>query len=272
MATPFNRRQVLIGLGAAGVGGLLRGGSGAWAACAVTQPETEGPFWVDENLNRSDIRVDPSDGSTVPGLPLTLTITLLRADGECAPAAGVQIDVWHCSAAGLYSDEASNGTSGKKYLRGWQATDANGRVRFTTIYPGWYTGRTIHIHVRVRTFDGASATTNFTTQLYFDDTLSEQVIGANAAYQHGTRTTFNTNDMLYMAATQLALTSDGSGGYAGTVELALNGLPVGSAPTPAPTATPATGTCGDADGNGSVTDGVNVLRAAAGLATDLTCS
>jgi protocatechuate 3,4-dioxygenase beta subunit len=215
---------VLRGLGVAGL--VVRGGSAAWAACAVTRSETAGPFWVDANLHRSDIRPDPSDGSTVPGVPLALAITLLRADAECAPAAGARIDVWHCSAAGRYSDEASNGTSGKHFLRGYQTTDANGAVRFTTIYPGWYPGRTVHVHVRVRTFEGATTTTNFTSQLYFDDATSEQVLAGNAAYDHGTRTTFNTNDVLYRAANQLALTSDGGGGYVGTVAIALNGLRV----------------------------------------------
>lgn len=223
----LSRRRLLLGMGAAGAVYWLDCGSKVWAACAVTQAETEGPFWVDERLNRSDIRVDPSDHSTTPGVPLALAIQVLRADADCAPAVGMQVDVWHCSAAGVYSDEAENGTAGKKFLRGYQVTDAAGSVRFTTIYPGWYPGRTIHIHVRVRAFRGTTTTTNFTTQLYCDDAVSNQVIASNAAYDHGTRGTFNTNDMLYMAATQLVLARDGSG-YSGTVAIALNGLPAGT--------------------------------------------
>ncbi len=236
MGGDVTRRRVLIGVCAVSVASMLtRAVSRAWAACAVTSPETAGPFWVDEKLHRSDIRMDPGNGSVSAGVPLALAINVLRADADCAPAAGVQVDVWHCNAAGLYSDEASNGTAGQRFLRGHQLTDANGTVRFTTIYPGWYMGRTIHIHVRARTFSGSAATTNFTTQLYFDDAISNQVFANNSAYKHRTRDTFNTDDQLYMAATQLALTSDGSGGYAGGIDVALNGLPA-SVATPMPAA------------------------------------
>src|SRR5439155_24394219 len=125
-------------IGAAGAMSFVGLGSGtrSWAAsCAVTPAETEGSYWVDELLPRSDITVDPSDGSVRPGVPLRLNINVLRADAGCAPAAGVQVDVWHCDAGGLYSDEAANGTVGRKFLRGYQITDVSGVVRFTTIYP-----------------------------------------------------------------------------------------------------------------------------------------
>src|SRR5438477_2608612 len=161
----LTRRQALGVIGAAGAASLvaLDRARRAWAAsCALTPEETEGPYWVEEGLDRSDITVDPSDGSVRPGVPLQLNLNVLRADASCAPAAGARVDVWHCDAGGLYSDEAANGTVGKRFLRGYQTTDANGAVRFTTIYPGWYSGRTIHIHFRVRTFDGATTTTNFT--------------------------------------------------------------------------------------------------------------
>src|SRR5262249_3138405 len=111
MAT-LTRRQALGVLGAAGA--ASRGGPGPRAralaaTCATTVAKTEGPFFVDELLQRSDIRVDPSDGSTQVGVPLQLTISVLRSDADCAPGSGVQIDLWHANAAGLYSDEASNG-------------------------------------------------------------------------------------------------------------------------------------------------------------------
>lgn len=253
----MSRRAVVRGLGTVPVLALFGRATRALAECFETPEETEGPFWVDERLNRSDITVDPSSGAVMPGVPLSLAITVLRADADCAPAAGVQVDIWHCSAGGLYSDESSNGTAGQAFLRGYQTTDANGIVQFQTIYPGWYSGRTIHIHVRVRAFDGTTTTANFTTQVYFDDAVSDAVIEGNAAYDHGTRDTFNTNDNLYMADTLVTLGDDGSGGYVGVVDVALTGLPAGSE----------TGTCGDADGSGAVavTDGVQALREAAGL-------
>src|SRR5437667_172656 len=99
-------------------------------------------------LNRSDIRIDPADGSTRPGTLLTLAITVTNVGSTCTPLAGAHVDIWHCDASGLYSDEQANNTVGKKFLRGYQIADDNGAVNFTTVYPGWYNGRTVHIHVR----------------------------------------------------------------------------------------------------------------------------
>jgi protocatechuate 3,4-dioxygenase beta subunit len=217
----LSRRQVLLGFSIAGAASALGGlGSRAWAqACAVTGAQTQGPYWADEMLNRADI----TEGQA--GVPLALTLNVLRADAGCAPAAGVQVDIWHCSAGGVYSDFAAEGTAGETWLRGFQVTDVNGAVQFQTIYPGWYVSRTIHIHFRVRTFDGSTTTYNFAAQLYFDDATSDSVIANNAEYQHGTRGITNSNDMLYTAATELELAADGNGGYAGTFDVALNGLP-----------------------------------------------
>ena len=209
----LTRRQALGVIGAAGAASLvaLDRARRAWAAsCALTPEETEGPYWVEEGLDRSDITVDPSDGSVRPGVPLQLNLNVL---------------VWHCDAGGLYSDEAANGTVGKRFLRGYQTTDANGAVRFTTIYPGWYSGRTIHIHFRVRTFDGATTTTNFTSQVFFDDAISNQVLAQSPYNTRGTRDTTNANDNIFTSATLLTLTGDGNGGYVGTFDVALDSLP-----------------------------------------------
>ena len=129
---------------------------------------------------------------------------------------------------GLYSDEAVNGTVGKQFLRGYQVTDANGAVQFQTIYPGWYSGRTIHIHFRIRTFAGTTTSTNFALQLFFDDAVSNQVLAKSPYDTRGTRNTTNANDTIYQSATLLALTSDGNGGYVGafTVALPSDGGPV----------------------------------------------
>lgn len=254
-----------MGIGASVIACTRAGRS--WAVCAVTPSATEGPYWVDERLQRSDIRIDPSDGSVEPGVPLQLALNVLRADDNCSPAAGVQVDIWHCDAGGLYSDEAANNTVGRKFLRGYQLTDSNGGVQFTTIYPGWYSGRTVHIHFRIRTFDGTTTTYNFTSQVFFDDAINDQVLTQSPYNARGARNTTNTNDSIFSAATLLTLTADGSGGYVGTFDVALNGLPAGVATpgatespsaTPSPELTPtptvSSGSCsGDCNGDGSVT-------------------
>ncbi len=86
---------------------------------------------------------------------------------------GAIVDIWHCDAAGVYSDATDPGfnTVGKKFLRGYQVTDANGGVQFTTIYPGWYRGRTVHIHFKVRAKAKSGQSYEFTSQLYFDDAI-----------------------------------------------------------------------------------------------------
>jgi protocatechuate 3,4-dioxygenase beta subunit len=136
----------------------------AATVCSVNTPTvTEGPYWVDEKLFRSDIRTDPATGVVRQGIPLALTINVVNSNANCAALAGAYVDIWHCDAIGIYSDESTYNpgggtgavsTTGQKFLRGYQITDANGHVQFTTIYPGWYSGRTIHIHVRIRTFNG----------------------------------------------------------------------------------------------------------------------
>jgi protocatechuate 3,4-dioxygenase beta subunit len=115
-------------------------------------------------------------------MPSASGIIAMMLTAGCPPLQGVQIDVCHCHAGGLYSDEQANGTLGQTWLRGYQVTDANGNVSFTTIYPGWYSGRTIHIHLMARYYDSEGNTTyEFTTQLYFDDAISDIVL-ANAPY------------------------------------------------------------------------------------------
>ena len=125
-----------------------------------TPQQTEGPYFVDNMPNRSDIRSDPSDGLVQEGIPLHLVIHVYGLDnnGLCSPLKGAQVDIWHANSQGVYSDVSDQGTTGKKFLRGYQLTDNNGTVKFTTIYPGWYQGRAIHIHDKVRTFNGSEKT------------------------------------------------------------------------------------------------------------------
>ncbi|MCB0140886.1 MAG: hypothetical protein KDE50_13350, partial [Caldilineaceae bacterium] len=164
--------------------------------CVVRPALTEGPVFVDEELDRSDIRLDPSDNQMSEGVQLDLTFNVSKvADGACVPLAGVQVDIWHCNAYGIYSDTTELGmhTVGQKFLRGYQVTDGNGMAHFTTIYPGWYDGRAVHIHFKMRTGDGY----DFTSQLFFDDTLTDEVF-ANAPYNtRGERKLRNADDGIY---------------------------------------------------------------------------
>jgi protocatechuate 3,4-dioxygenase beta subunit len=234
----LSRRGMLGTLGAAGAGvlvggrtpvGSLFGGDEARAAtsCAsLTPAKTIGPYFVEEKLNRSDITTDPDTGAVISGVPLTLTLTMLDEDNACAPLVGAQVDIWHASPAGLYSDESVEGTSGRKYLRGYQVTDASGVVKFTTVYPGWYSGRAVHIHVRVRTFDSAGAVkTDFISQLFFDDSLTDTVYTRSPYSARSTRDTRNSTDNVYGsdgASLVLTLTADGSGGYSGAFSFGLS--------------------------------------------------
>ena len=117
----ITRRRAFGLAGAAGatylfsrVGGSLPAAEAAAPACVLTPAKTEGPYFVDERLKRSDIRIDQVDGSVQPGVPLTLRFVVVSANGDCAPVPGAQVDVWHANASGLYSARrrtARRGTS-----------------------------------------------------------------------------------------------------------------------------------------------------------------
>lgn len=205
----------------------------------VTKPAlTEGPFFVDEKLNRSDIRSDPSNNTVKPGTQLKLKLYLSRVTGTntCTPLVGAWVDLWHCDASGGYAGVSGQGNPnniGQKFLRGYQVTDANGAVEFTTIYPGWYSGRTVHFHYKVRLFNGTTRTFDFTSQLVFDDMLTDQVYTQAPYNARPNRSTRNSNDGIAQqggSAILLNVTPDGAGGYAATYALGLSGLPV-SIPT-----------------------------------------
>ena len=191
-------------------------------ACVVTPEQMEGPFFTDVRLNRSDIRSDPTDKSVKDGVPLALTLRVSAVgNAGCTPLAGATVDVWHCDAAGVYSDSGGN-TAGKKFLRGHQVTDANGAVRFTTIYPGWYPGRAVHIHFKVRILAGPALGKEFTSQLYFDEAVTDRVL-ARAPYSVRGQRTRNSDDGLYRRGggrLMLALTESGTG-YAGEFSIGL---------------------------------------------------
>jgi protocatechuate 3,4-dioxygenase beta subunit len=189
------------------------------APCVVTPQLTEGPYFVDEGLNRSDIRTDPSTGAARPGVPLDVTIAVSQvASGSCGPLAGALVDVWHCDALGLYSDVPAQRTVGQRFLRGYQLTDASGVARFTTVYPGWYPGRAVHVHLKIRTNPSASRGLEVTSQIFFDEALTDLVHGQAPYSQKGRRDTLNSTDGIYRGGgpVLIAPLAPSGGGYAGT--------------------------------------------------------
>jgi protocatechuate 3,4-dioxygenase beta subunit len=196
--------------------------------CVVRPASTEGPYYVDEKLDRSDIRSDPTDGTVKQGALLTLTLNVSSiAKGTCAPLKDAIVDVWHCDAEGVYSDavDPNFNTVGKKFLRGYQITDRNGIAKFTTVYPGWYPGRTVHIHYKIRSPDSAPSPYEFTGQLYFDEGLSDRVYAKPPYAAKGRRTVSNITDRIYNREggrqTMLVVKST-KDGYAATFDVALD--------------------------------------------------
>jgi protocatechuate 3,4-dioxygenase beta subunit len=213
----LSRRQALSLLGACG-GGLLAGVAGAapsawmlggradaspWVAqsvpgCVVRPEQTEGPYYVDRQLERSDIRAEPSTGALAAGVPLALTFTVSRVSaGGCAPLPGAIVNVWQCDALGVYSGVNDRIVGAETFLRGFQRTDSGGVARFTTIYPGWYRGRTVHIHFKIETAAPAGGHYEFTSQLYFDEALTDRVHAMAPYAARGRRDTLNRTDGIF---------------------------------------------------------------------------
>lgn len=211
----ISRRRLLGVVGAGGVGVLLSAcgvrdtadtsgttaphPAGTVPVCVLTPEEDEGPFYTDIDLVRRDIR----EGR--PGTPLDLRLRVVDAEG-CEPIADASVDVWHADAGGLYSaftgqgESADLDTTAQTFLRGVQSTDENGEAAFTTIYPGWYPGRTTHVHVKIHFADR----TRVTSQLYFPDRITEVVYRSVPYRQRGPKDTANSRD--YLGADDPALT------------------------------------------------------------------
>jgi protocatechuate 3,4-dioxygenase beta subunit len=228
----MNRREALAGFGAVSLGSLLAACSGddegaavgtsekaetaATTAktkadpdlaklfedapsCSVTPEQTEGPYYFDADKVRSDIREDRE------GVRLRLALRV-RDAGSCKPLPDAVVDIWHADAGGAYSgfDDAAAKT---RYLRGAQVTNSDGVVEFTTIYPGWYQGRTVHVHVKVH-LNNADV---LTSQLYFDDDVSNAVFGRAEYAARGERDQRNESDGIYDPSLVMTTKRDGDG-------------------------------------------------------------
>jgi protocatechuate 3,4-dioxygenase beta subunit len=181
---------------------------------------------VDEKLHRSDIRSDPTTGAVKEGVPLQLAIKVSRIDGSgCSPLAGAVVDLWHCDANGVYSDVRDPGfqTLGQKFLRSYQVTDDAGMARFTTIYPGWYAGRTVHIHFKIRIKRTVLWHYDFTSQMYFDDAFTDRVFAREPYAGRGPRTVRNRQDGIFLdGGSHLMLAPVEQGpGYAAAFDIGL---------------------------------------------------
>src|SRR5579872_609919 len=202
----LHRRRDVLRMAAAGtlaIAGLPLAQGRTWSAPAgsivLTPEETEGPYFVEEHLNRSDLRVDPTDKSVQTGHPLNLAIAVSQLHaGTLTPLPNATVDIWHCSSLGYYSDVAQQGTVGKKYLRGSQTTDRAGAARVTTIYPGSYAARAAHVHAKVRLFDGKKTTYELNTQLFFDDSQTDKVYTLAPYRGRGARQVRNMDDGIYL--------------------------------------------------------------------------
>lgn len=225
-------------LASAGDGGATASGDGAAGgasdagSCAEVPTETGGPYPDEDGMiaNAAYERSDITEGK--PGLSLTLTLTVTDVAKACAPVVGARVIIWHCDANGVYSEYATsmnsgNGESGSStttFLRGWQATDANGQVTFKTIYPGWYEGRAVHIHFMV--YDPSNLTTPVkTSQFCFPDAVNDAVYTtATTYYQKGDNPTTDESDMVFAGSTEeltATLSGDPETGYAASFAIGL---------------------------------------------------
>ncbi|TQJ54172.1 dioxygenase-like protein [Streptomyces sp. SLBN-115] len=234
---------------------------------------TEGPYYLDGALVRKDI----TEGKS--GVPLTLRLTVVDATDGCTPVSGAAVEIWHCDAWGYYSGyttanpggsapaESEDGSTADDdtYLRGYQIANANGVVKFETIFPGWYTPRTCHIHLKVHTggqkedgtYEGGKV--NYTGQLFFPDDAAEEIFTLEPYSRHSGSYTTLDNDMVYdgggtssgLLTLKAVHKADPSKGYKGSITLGVDpdaentgagggggGTPPSGAPSDAPTGTP----------------------------------
>jgi protocatechuate 3,4-dioxygenase beta subunit len=189
---------------------------GTSAACAVSPSETVGPYPSLADFVRSDIREGKS------GVPLDLTITVANVNNGCSPVSGASVEIWQCDAEGRYSQYTQPGYDGRgeTFLRGIQTTGSDGRVRFATIYPGWYAGRATHIHVDV-SVNGASVKV---TQIAFPENVTAAVYASGVYAPKGQNPTSNARDNVFadsLASELASVTGNGTSGYTATFRVGI---------------------------------------------------
>jgi protocatechuate 3,4-dioxygenase beta subunit len=213
----ISRRASLASLGglvagAAGLAGLRAtedagagpaGVASGLVSCVLAPEQTEGPYYVDDAAFRRNV----TEGR--PGVPLTLRLRVVDAS-SCKLVKGAAVEIWHCDAGGVYS--ATGAEAGERFLRGIQRTDSKGLAIFRTLYPGWYQGRTVHIHAKVH----LDSSTVLTTQLFFDDAVTDRVFAAAPYDSRGERSVRNDGDGIFDEALVLDLSREGDG-YLGTI-------------------------------------------------------
>ena len=222
----FTRRSSLAKLGGLVVAGLgggalvsseeAEGGNKAVetgaVSCVLTPELTEGPYYIAGEKVRRDIR----EGH--PGTLLTLHLRVLNV-ATCSPIKGAAVDIWHADAAGNYSGFSSDSSS-RTFMRGIQRTDANGLATFLTVYPGWYQGRTVHIHAKVH----VGGRVVHTGQLFFPDTLTDVVYKQAPYASRPNRTTRNAQDSIYINGGKygmLKVVKSGAG-YVGSIAMGVH--------------------------------------------------
>ena len=218
--TKTTRRGALAlagGLGATLAAGCARGGAGtqeasaAEVSCVLSPEVTEGPYWVENSLTRRNI----TEGR--PGMPLVLDLITVDAR-TCEPIKGADVEIWHCDAGGTYS--GVQGDTGH-YLRGHQKADADGRARFVTVFPGWYRGRTPHIHIKVH----VGGQVVHTGQLFFSEKVTAAVYRTSPYRSRGQADTSHAADNIFRQAggskaqAKLVRRTGGRKGYRGTLTM-----------------------------------------------------
>ena len=211
----LTRASLLRSAGAAAaVLGLGRlGGRDAFAgesvSCVLTPEQTEGPYYIAKEKLRRNI----TDGR--PGTPLTLRLAVVDAK-TCRPIRGAAVDIWHCDASGIYSGFGA-GRANRTFMRGIQRTNANGVATFKTVYPGWYQGRTVHIHVKVH----VRGNVVHTGQLYFPDRVTDAAYGKAPYTNRPNRDVRNVDDMVFRNGGKRSLLSlrRNAAGYVGSIRM-----------------------------------------------------
>ena len=198
---------------ALGLAGLdARETDAAAVSCILTPEQTEGPYYIPGEKFRRNI----TDGH--PGAPMQLRTFVVDAT-TCRPLKNAAVDVWHADAAGVYSGFGS-GASSRTFMRGIQRTNAKGLAEFRTVYPGWYQGRSVHIHVKVH----VGGNVVHTGQLYFSDSLTDAVYRRSPYSSRPNRTTRNADDLIYRnggSRSMLKVKRASSGLYVATITMGI---------------------------------------------------